>query len=221
MAITPLFFLKGKGPSRRSNWNQATLAVPDSLNRTFEIRFEWRRGLFVNIQSYPPHDEKQHDKETLYHPPPHYHIFADEYFHVSHGAGTWHLWDRDVRLETGDEIIIPARTWHWFEGDHSTDDPLSIEVYYDKGQAEMEERFFRNVLNYLADCNRESIEPSIFQLLIFFYYFEMAPGLRFTRWESLNFALNLCIMSFGTVVGILMGYQKSYTEYYQSQKKAQ
>lgn len=193
--------------------------LPDSLNRTFSLRFQWQASQFVNIHSFPVHNSGHHQKSTIYHPPPHYHIFADEYFHVSRGTGIWHLWDRDVRLKEGDKIKVPARCWHWFEGEPSADAPLEVQVYYDKGQAEMEERFFRNVLGYLADCHRENLEPSILQLLIFFYYFDMTPGLRAVRWESLNFILNAAVTYIGTVIGLLLGYKTTYPEYYHADKK--
>lgn len=220
MVFAPLFFLRGRQPSRRSNWDQSILTLPDSADRTFKTHFEWRHGLFIGVQNFPIHDP-EHKRGTFYHPPPHYHLFADEYFLVSQGAGTWHLWDRDVHLAAGEKIKIPARAWHWFESDENSDVPLSIEVYFDKGQAEMEERFFRNILGYLADCHRENIEPSICQMLIFFCHFDMVPGLRIVRWETLNFALNTAITYIGTAIGLLLGYKSSYDEYYQAQKKSQ
>ncbi|OAA77643.1 Cupin, RmlC-type [Akanthomyces lecanii RCEF 1005] len=228
MALAPLFFLRAGQPSRRSNWDQAIVALPDSANRTFEFHFEWQRGLFVNVQHFPAAafpDAQQNkgdgEKDTLYYPPPHYHLFADEYFLVTQGAGTWHLWDRDVRLAAGDKVKVPARAWHWFEGDPSPDRPLATEIYFDKGDAVMEERFFRNVLGYLADCHREEVEPSICQLLLFFYSFEMVPGLRIARWETLNLVLNTAIMYVGSAIGMLLGYRSSYDEYYKAQKKSQ
>ncbi|XWW95597.1 hypothetical protein V2A60_003562 [Cordyceps javanica] len=219
MVLAPLSFLRAQQPSRSSSWDQAILTLPDTVDRTFTVNFEWRRGLYFSVHSFPIHDPQHHQQETLYYPPPHYHLFADEYFRVSRGAGTWHLWNRDVHLKTGDKIKIPARAWHWFEGDQSLENPLAVEVYFDKGQPEIEERFFRNILGYLADCHRESLEPSICQLLMFFYHFDMVPGLRFSRWETLNLAINVALMYIATVMGVLMGYKGSYDEYYQVQKK--
>ncbi len=226
MVFAPLSFLRARQPSRRSNWDQTVLALPDSANRTFTIRFEWQRGLFVNVQSFPPTSTTTTtgEKDTLYYPPPHYHLFADEYFRVTQGAGTWHLWGRDVRLAAGDTIRVPARAWHWFEGAPSSSDgrpPLTTEIYFDAGDAAAEERFFRNVLGYLADCHREARAPSVCQLLLFFYHFDMVPGLRVARWETLNLVLNTVVMCVGTVLALLMGYQASYDEYYQAQEKSQ
>lgn len=218
MALAPLYFLRPQQPSRRSNWDQTVLALPDSANRVFRIHFEWQRGLFVNVQSFPAHDGEDSKVETYYHPPPHYHLWTDEYFLVTQGAGTWHLWDRDVRLAKGDKIKVPARKWHWFEDEKSLDAPLTTEIYFDKGQAEMEERFFRNVLGYIADCHREKIEPCMPQLLMFFYHFEMVPGLKIAPWETVNLVLNTAIMYIGAGVGKLMGFKGCYDEYYQAKK---
>ncbi|KAJ6785621.1 hypothetical protein PWT90_00494 [Aphanocladium album] len=220
MAFAPLFFLRGRQPSRTPNWDRPTLTLPDSGGRPFSGYFEWRKGLFVGVQHFPVHDP-QSERGTLYHPPPHYHLYADEYFRVIQGGGTWHLWDRDVHLKAGDELKVPARAWHWFEGDEKADPPLGVEMYFDKGQAEVEERFFRNVLGYLADCHREKIEPSICQLLLFFYHFEMIPGLRIVRWETPNFYLNTVVTLIGATIGVLMGCKSSYDEYYRPQKKSQ
>lgn len=228
MPLAPLFSLRARQPSRRSNWDQTILALPDSASRTFKVYFEWQRDLFVNVHNFPAAaspgaqlTKGDGEKDTLYYPPPHYHLFADEYFLVTQGAGTWHLWDRDVRLSAGDKIKVPARSWHWFEGDPSPDSPLTTEIYFVKGDAVLEERFFRNVLGYLADCHREEVEPSICQLLLFFRAFEMVPGLRIARWETLNLVLNTAIMYVGSLIGTLMGYRSSYNEYYQAQKKNQ
>ncbi|ATY61322.1 Cupin, RmlC-type [Cordyceps militaris] len=222
MVLAPLSFLRPRQPSRTPNWDQAVLKLPDTADRTFGVRFAWQRGLYyTSVHDFPAQDARQQDRKSLYHPPPHYHFFADEYFVVTRGSGTWHLWDRDVRLAAGDTFKIPARAWHWFEGDQSADAPLAIEVYFDKGQPVVEERFFRNILGYLADCHREAMEPSICQLLIFFHHFEMVPGLRIAPWERLNLALNIAILYVAAAIGLLMGYKSSYEEYYREEKKSE
>ncbi|OAA67675.1 Cupin, RmlC-type [Cordyceps fumosorosea ARSEF 2679] len=223
MVLAPLFFLRARQPSRSANWDKPNLALPDTANRTFNVHFELRRGLYVSTHSFPKHDAtaQEQDKDTLFFPPPHYHLFADEHFLVTRGAGTWHLWDRDVRLKAGEKLYLPARAWHSFEGDRSAEAPLAVEVYFDKGHAHVEERFFRNILGYLSDCHREGIEPSVCQLLIFFHHFRMVPGLRVARWELLNLVLNLVIMYVAAFLGLLMGYEGSYDEYYREKKKTQ
>lgn len=214
MPFTPLYFLRGQQPTRTSNWAKNPVFLHDTLKRSFGLEFYYDGQDFYNSQKYPPHDNQRHNEPTLYHPPPHYHLFSDEYFYITSGAGTWHLWNKSIQLSKGDSICVPTRTWHWFEGDASSEEPLTIAVKYDKGQAAMEERFFRNTLGYLADCRREGLGPSVFQLMIFFMYDEMTPGLRIVPFELLNLLLNALLMYILGGVGLLMGYRVSYPEYY-------
>ncbi|KAK2596611.1 hypothetical protein QQS21_006287 [Conoideocrella luteorostrata] len=221
MSFAPLSFLRGRQSIRTSNWHNNPALILDTGNRTFGLEFTYRDGAFYNYQKYPAHDNKLHPDQTLYHPPAHYHLFSDEHFYIASGAGTWYLWDKKVHLSKGDSIVIPPRTWHWFEGDASTQDPLVIHVKYDKGKAAMEERFFRNTLGYLADCHRDRSSPSVFQMMVFFLGMEMAPGIKMIRSERLNLVLNTLFMYVFGGLGLLMGYRFSYKEYYQPSKKTE
>ncbi|KAF4967702.1 hypothetical protein FSARC_4762 [Fusarium sarcochroum] len=215
MSFQPLFFLRGSQPTRTSNWNKNSTVLPDTLGRSFSLSFTSdEQNIFYNTQAFPAHDKEKHSEPTLYHPPPHYHLWTDEYFHVTSGSGTWHFWDKSVHLSKGDDLRVPRWAWHWFEGDPSSDDPLITRVRYNKGNAAMEERFFRNTLSYLGDCHREGVQFGVCQLMIFFLYAEIAPGLRIVRFERLNMILNVLIMYILAGIGLLMGYQASYEEYY-------
>ncbi|KAH8811237.1 hypothetical protein F5884DRAFT_268214 [Xylogone sp. PMI_703] len=226
MAFAPLSFLRSHGPPRGITKHQNPCLHPDTLGRLFHLEFYHvsvadSQTFFFNKQAYPPHNIKTLNQTTLYHPPAHYHLLSDEYFTVTTGAGTWYLWDKAVRLNKGEKITIPARTWHRFEGDPSLDDPLTIEVRYDPSYAAMEERFFRNVISYLADCHKFGVSPNVFQMMVFFMHNMMPPGIRTPGPEWLNLLLNTTFMFvIGGIGEFLLGYRASYPEYYDENVKA-
>jgi mannose-6-phosphate isomerase-like protein (cupin superfamily) len=226
MPFAPLSFLRGPFPPRTITKHQNPTLLHDTLGRSFHLEFYRHpdiggKGAFFNKQAYPPHNSQLDSELTLYYPPAHYHLLSDEHFIVSAGAGTWYLWDRSVHLSKGDEIVIPARTWHRFEGDASLDQPLTIDVKYDKAYAAMEERFFRNTLSYIGDCSKAGVTPSVFQLMVFFVHNMMPPGIRTPGPEFLNLLLNTAFMFVvGGVGEFLLGYQASYPEYYDESEKS-
>ncbi|KAK7225358.1 hypothetical protein V2G26_013361 [Clonostachys chloroleuca] len=205
MPFAPLFFLRGR---------TSRLCARSFYVEFYHLETEGMRAFF-NKQTYPTQDNKRHSEETVWHPPPHYHLLQDEYFTIVAGGGTWHLWNKSVHLTKGDEIVVPARAWHWFESDPSVDEPLEIAVNYEAGYEAMEERFFRNTFGYVADCHEQGISPSIVQLMVFFMYNTMPPGIKTPGPEWLNMWFNTVFMYVvGSAGQFLLGYRASYPEYY-------
>lgn len=235
MPFAPLAFLRGAHPPRTVIKREPRCNLEDSLGRTFKLEFyhdsppdSKEASSFFNRQCFPAHDEQRHGKTTtIFHPPGHFHLLSDEYFYITAGSGTWHLWGgQKVHVKKGEQIMVPRRSWHCFEGDASADDPLTIEVRYEAGYAAMEERFFRNTLGYMADCHKAGIGPSVFQLMVFFMHNLMPPGIVWVPggkgkgMEMLNLVLNTVFMFVVGVVGeFLMGYRVSYPEYYEEKGK--
>lgn len=216
--FAPLFFLRGKGPVRTVVHDKHPITLLDVEKRTFSLRF-FHDGVFYNEQIWSLPRPKDSDKTSIFNPPGHYHLGSDEYFHITSGAGTWHLWDRSLPAVKGDKIFIPKGKWHCFEADPDCDEPLAIQVYYDKSSAEMEERFFRTVLPYMADCYQQKMEMSVFQLMVIFIHNDMTSGLRMVPFESLNMWLNVLMMYILGGIGYLMGYRVTYPEYYSTATK--
>lgn len=224
MPFAPLSFLRGRSPPRTNISSQDRCKLKDTLDRDFYLGFYHQKTTsgtaFFNTQAFPPHDSKHEKEITLFHPPAHYHLFQAEYFTVVAGGGTWYLWNKTFHLSKGDELVIPARAWHTFDGDSSLEEPLIIAVKYDKGYSAMEERFFRNTLGYLSDCHKAGASPSVFQLIVFFMHNQMAPGMKTPGPEWLNLWLNIVFMYvMGGIGEYVLGYSVSYPEYYKADKK--
>ena len=224
MPLAPLGFLRGRGPTRTKSANLNPVKLSDTAHRSFHLEFCHLETKdirsFFNKQAYPTHDHECHSEATAWHPPPHYHLLQDEHFTVVAGGGTWHLWDRSVHLSKGDVIVVPARAWHWFEGDPSVEEPLEIAVSYQADYEAMEERFFRNTFGYLADCRDQGIPPSVFQLMVFFMHNFMPPGIKTPGPEWLNLLFNTFFMLVvGSIGQFLLGYHASYPEYYGCREK--
>lgn len=216
--FAPLWFLRGKEPVRSKVSQKHPIILDDVEKRQFSFRF-FRDGTFWNEQVWSLPRPGDKDKTSIFNPPGHYHMSSDEYFHITSGAGRWHLWDREIYAKKGDQILVPKRKWHCFEADPDCNEPLIIHVYYDESQAEMEERFFRTVLPYMADCYHQGIEMSIFQLMVIFIHYDMPPGLRMVPWEGINLWLNVVLMYLFGGIGYLMGYRKTYPEYFCAETK--
>lgn len=217
--FAPLFFLRGKGPVKSNTANTNPVPLHDTAGRPFLLRFFTRDGFFFNEHRWGLIDRNRPLEASLFNPPAHYHINSDEHFYITSGGGTWQLWGRDIYLKKGDHILVPKGKWHRFDEDQTLDEPLVIEVRYEKEQAAMEETFFRNTLTYIHDCVEQNKSPSILQLMIFFIHVEMTPGLRIVPFETLNMWLNLVLMYTLGGFGYLVGYKASYKEYCQPNLK--
>jgi mannose-6-phosphate isomerase-like protein (cupin superfamily) len=224
MSFAPLFFLRGRSPTRTKIAGQNPVKLSDTAQRSFQLGFYHHETAgvraFFNRQAFPAHDSERHSEGTVWHPPPHYHLLQDEHFTIVSGGGTWHLWNKSVHLTKGDVIVVPARAWHWFESDPSVEEPLEISVKYDAGYESMEERFFRNTFGYMADCREQGISPSVFQLMVFFMHNLMPPGIKSPGPEWLNLLFNTVFMYVvGSIGQLLLGYRESYPEYYGGDEK--
>jgi hypothetical protein len=71
----------------------------------------------------------------------------------------------------GGQITIRPWQYHTFRNASSEED-LQVMISLAPGEGGSDERFFRNIHSYLADCKREGKNPSFIQLLLFFYYGE-------------------------------------------------
>lgn len=167
-------------------------------------------------QTFPLKQAEHGFESSFYMPPPHYHLLQDEYFHVESGEGIWHLWGgKTVRLKKGDDIVVPQGKWHTFDIAPESKEPLCVSYRYDAEMAEMEERFFRNVLPYFADCRKAGRSPSVFQLMVFAMYNWMPIAVASVGPEWFNLVLNTVLMvMIGCVGQFLLGYKPSYPEYY-------
>lgn len=164
-----------------------------------------------------PHDNKWTDGTPSFLPPiSHYHLLQKETFYIAQGTGAWTLRGKTTRLSKGDSITIPARAPHRFESvSNEAQEPLVIWHRYDPPYWEMEERFTRNTLCYMWDCQRAGKEPSILQLCIFAAdAWIAAEVVKAPVGEFVVCLMNTMITWMMAAIGLLLGYKRSYIEYY-------
>lgn len=213
----PLAFLRSSDPPRTTTKHQNPILLQDTHDRQFSIGFGSPDKSSPAMYGYQTFAPKQANLEpSFYMPPPHYHLLQDEHFHVHSGEGIWHLWGgRTVRLSKGDDIMVPAGKWHTFDVAPESEEPLTVSYKYDAEYPEMEDRFFRNVMSYFADCRRAGRKPSVFQLMVFSMHNWMPIGLPVPGPERFNFVVNTILMVvMGCIGQFLLGYKASYSEYY-------
>lgn len=115
------------------------------------------------------------------------------------------------------EMDLPKGILHVFRNPSPTT-PLEIDIALMGGNMDVgsEERFFRNFAGYMDDCKRAKMEPSLFQLELFLWTVDTPLGIPVPGpdWLKLYVSWGLCFM-LGVVVGEwLLGYEKTYPEYY-------
>jgi len=78
-----------------------------------------------------------------------------------------------------------------------------------------EEKFFRNVLTYMYDCEKTDVEPSVLQICIFLSGCWMPGGIIPCPGDYLSCAVNAIMMWTFAFIGLYVyGYKSSYPEYF-------
>lgn len=172
-----------------------------------------------------PHDNNWSDgTPSFLSPVSHYHLLQEETFYVAQGSGTWVLNGKAARLTKGDSIKIPPRQPHRFESNPSAlKEPLIIWHRYEPEYPELEERFHRNLLCYMWDCRKAGIEPSILQICVFLVDAWIAADVVKVSGGGgiIVCVINTLITWLAAAVGLLLGYKRSYPEYYDPKWSAQ
>ena len=143
----------------------------------------------------------------------HLHLKQDEYFKVVEGKLGVSIDGKDHYLTPeSPEAIVPAGSVHRFwpeEGGGQTGN-LIIKVRVDKYPGGFDERFMRNMLSYIADCEKANTSPSLFQIILFGYAHDICLAFPLPRaiLQPLHWFLGYVVAS------RLLGYQESYPEYY-------
>lgn len=152
---------------------------------------------------------------SLVHKPPyHWHKHQTETFRVHSGHFRATLNGKQSSHGAGAHVVIPPGTYHTLVN-ASNDEELDTTVMMDPAQPERDEAFFRNVFGYLDDCIAANMEPSLFQMSLFLYAFDVYLALPLLP-PSIGRAISQPLVFFlGIVLGKwLLGLQESYPEYY-------
>ncbi|KAF2152401.1 hypothetical protein K461DRAFT_146181 [Myriangium duriaei CBS 260.36] len=197
-----------------SNARSTTWVKPLTGHSVLEIQTTHNPEVFLSVPD---------DKNVLI-PPPHWHWYQDEYFHIRQGRYLFTLEGKTFPVSASDPqpVRIPATARHTFKVDPTHQGPCTIEISTDTsplqdGKADVagaSERFFRCIYSYLDDCHSQKVAPSLPQLLLMLHDAEISlafPGPAWLmRWVSWGFGLVI-----GKGVGqYLLGYRSTYPEYY-------
>lgn len=169
-----------------------------------------------------PATTPQHGR-SFFNPPLHFHIYQTEDFEIISGIAHFCVDDTKIVAKAGDKVHIPMAAFHRFANASEDGEDLIVTFRLDKQDFDVEERFFRNFFGYFDDAVKAGQEPSFFQLCLFLYTLRapiVLPGLG-QRSTFVGRQLSWFVMVFaGVVVGEwLLGYKRSYEEYYQSTKE--
>ncbi|EXJ96432.1 hypothetical protein A1O1_01558 [Capronia coronata CBS 617.96] len=218
-----LSFLRGSGPPVRTT-NAANNPIFYEHGRS-RLEFHAPNSPFLMTNAIPPTTPAQ--GASIMQPPLHFHIHQTEKFHVRSGTATfWKGSGADPWLMLSSEpgqpstATVPPGTCHRFENASMTED-LVVDVQLDPEDYEAEQRFFRNFFGYLDDCRKANVEPTLFQLMVFLDSADtpLALSLPLVNNEWLGgwvSRLFLTVMAFWG--RWLLGYQTSYSEYYEPGK---
>ncbi|KAI3327607.1 hypothetical protein HD806DRAFT_483354 [Xylariaceae sp. AK1471] len=147
-------------------------------------------------------------------PPLHIHLKQDEFFKVEQGIlavsldGVKHILTKDDGV-----LRINSKTRHRFWSDQSATESLVFRGWTDPYDEDyiLDISFLRNLQGYLADCHRESLQPSPWQLILFAY--NASTVLTPPFWVPLWFLrATHYVLAIG-VASSLLGYKASYQEY--------
>ncbi|KAF2177778.1 hypothetical protein K469DRAFT_719540 [Zopfia rhizophila CBS 207.26] len=153
-------------------------------------------------------------KAGLSGPPLHIHFLQSEFFEVQQGTlGVVKNGKEHVITKADGKVTIPRGTRHRFWAHPSGTEDLIFNVWTEPQEIDhsFDINFLRNFIGYLADCTRQNIKPSFFQVVLICYDAGtvLTPGFWVPLWflKLLHY-----VAAYWVAVGIL-GYKASYPEY--------
>ncbi|KAK0842655.1 hypothetical protein LTR91_025169 [Friedmanniomyces endolithicus] len=175
--------------------------------------------------------QKPSNKLNYLTPPLHWHWYQEEFFHVTEGRYIFTLEGKDMVVSASDlmPIKITPRARHTFKADETHEGPCSIEISTaisprspagDPEGEGMNEKFFRNIYQYLDDCWVQGQAPRLPQLLLILHSAEVSLALPGPAWLALPISYAM-----GVVIGLwwggyVLGYRASYPEYYDGSRES-
>nr|A0A1J0HSL4.1 RecName: Full=Oxidoreductase iacF; AltName: Full=Iso-A82775C biosynthesis cluster protein F [Pestalotiopsis fici W106-1]APC57598.1 putative cupin [Pestalotiopsis fici] len=122
-------------------------------------------------------------------PPLHLHLQQDEYFKVEQGVLGAVKDGVEVAITKNDPVLhIPRGTRHRFWPHPSSTEDLVFTAWADPCKDHdhiLDLNFLRNLAGYLADCDSEGLQPSPFQLILFFHEASSILCPPFLNWMPL------------------------------------
>ncbi|RYP12908.1 hypothetical protein DL765_007124 [Monosporascus sp. GIB2] len=155
-------------------------------------------------------------KAGLSGPPLHIHLQQDEYFKVEQGVLGAVKDGVEYAITKNDGILfIPAGTRHRFWSHKSATESLVFSAWADPCKDRdhiLDLNFLRNIVGYLADCDKAGLKPSPFQLILFFDNASSLLCPPFLNWMPV-WLLTWVHHGLAWIAESLLGYKTSYPEY--------
>lgn len=158
----------------------------------------------------------------------HFHPTQQEFFHVTAGTCAFTLNRKTFTVSVGEEIVVPKGEYHIFKN-ASTEEPMTLEAWYDPADLAREERVFRNLCGYLNDHatgdGGMAENMSILQLGLFAWEAHAMlcePMVLLRVPKFIGHPVSTALTWFlGVFLGSwMLGYQGSYEEYYAEPTKS-
>lgn len=119
-------------------------------------------------------------------------------------------------LTKDDEILfIPAGTRHRFWCHGSASENLVFAAWADPCKDRdhiLDVNFLRNIVGYLADCEKTGLKPSPFQLMLFFNNASSLLSPEFCDWMPIRLLIWIHI-AVAWIAETVLGYERCYPEY--------
>ncbi|KAI1338692.1 hypothetical protein F5Y15DRAFT_416916 [Xylariaceae sp. FL0016] len=156
-------------------------------------------------------------KAGLSGPPLHLHFKQDEFFKVESGILAAIVDGKEQRVTKDDGILrIPAGCRHRFWSYPSATESLVFYAWPDPCKDVdniLDINFLRNAVGYLSDCEKQGLQPSLFQVILFYHDASSLWTPPFLNWVPVPL-INVMhyVLAYWVAAGIL-GYKSSYPEY--------
>ncbi|KAL8942499.1 MAG: hypothetical protein Q9216_001643 [Gyalolechia sp. 2 TL-2023] len=155
-------------------------------------------------------------KAGLSGPPLHIHLRQDEYFKVEQGT-LGIITDGVEQVLTNDDAVlfIPAGTRHRFWSHRTASENLVFSAWADPCKDVdhiIDVNFLRNAVGYLADCEKNGLQPSLLQLILFFHNASSLVSPEICNWMPIWLLVWIHIAG-AWIAETVLGYERCYPEY--------
>ncbi|KAK6210533.1 hypothetical protein LQW54_006141 [Pestalotiopsis sp. IQ-011] len=156
-------------------------------------------------------------KAGLSGPPLHVHFRQDEHFQVEQGVLAAIVDGKEFALTKHDGVLsIRAGSRHRFWSPPSSTESLVFHGWADPCKDVdhiLDINFLRNIVGYVADCDKAGISPSIFQIILFYQDASSLWTPSALNWMPLWIISMIHYVAAYGIAMTLLGYKTSYAEY--------
>ncbi|KAK7738602.1 hypothetical protein SLS62_011371 [Diatrype stigma] len=156
-------------------------------------------------------------KAGLSGPPLHLHFRQDEHFKVEQGILAAEVDGKQYALTKDDGVLtIRAGSRHRFWSPTSSTESLVFHGWADPCKDVdhiLDINFLRNIVSYVADCDKAGLSPSIFQIILFYHDASSLWTPSALNWMPASIINVIHYVAAYWIAMRLLGYKTSYEEY--------